>query len=97
MRACLLTQRARSRSVGPLTAATVLRMATLNGARALGLDQETGSIEVGKAADLVLLDVSRSRHQPVRDPVATVVHACCADDVVATVIDGRTRYLRDAR
>jgi 5-methylthioadenosine/S-adenosylhomocysteine deaminase len=57
-----------------LPAARVLEMATLGGARALGLDDEIGSLEPGKMADLAAVDVGAARFQPVHDPAATLIH-----------------------
>jgi 5-methylthioadenosine/S-adenosylhomocysteine deaminase len=94
MRAALHAQRAATGSVGAMTAATALRMATRNGAAILGLGAETGTLEPGKLADFVVLDASRERHQPVRDPVATVVHACAPEDVACVVIGGEVRHRR---
>jgi 5-methylthioadenosine/S-adenosylhomocysteine deaminase len=93
MRAAALMQKAR---LGPRTlpALDVLRMATIEGARALGLDREIGSIEVGKLADLILIDASRLHTTPRPDPVSTIVYAATASDVEAVVIDGRV-VMRD--
>ncbi len=72
-----------------LPALTALRMATTNGARALGLDDQIGSIEVGKRADLQLLDLNRLHTTPRSDPVSTIVYAAEASDVETVIIDGR--------
>jgi 5-methylthioadenosine/S-adenosylhomocysteine deaminase len=74
-----------------LPAATVLRMATLNGARALGLDGLTGSLEVGKQADLVAVDLGGLAAQPVFDPVSHLVHVAERHDVTDVWIDGVPR------
>ncbi|RKN12017.1 hypothetical protein D7319_03705 [Streptomyces radicis] len=66
----------------------VLHLATLGGARALGLGEVTGSLEPGKAADLVLLRHDRLYHRPVTDPFATVVLHCGPGDVDAVLVDG---------
>jgi 5-methylthioadenosine/S-adenosylhomocysteine deaminase len=94
MRTALLVARATRRSVGTMTAATVLRMATLNGAQVLGFGRDAGSLETGKLADFVVIDASGARHQPVRDPVAAVVHTASPEDVAQVVIGGVTRHRR---
>jgi cytosine/adenosine deaminase-related metal-dependent hydrolase len=68
----------------------VLEMATLGGARALGLEAEIGSIEEGKRADLTLVDLRRPASVPSGgDVVAQLVHSGKAEDVTDVVIDGR--------
>src|SRR5690606_35953547 len=69
-------------------AAQVLRMATLNGALAVGLADDIGSIEVGKRADLVAVDLDRPHTQPVYDPVSTLVYAAGRSDVRHVWVDG---------
>ena len=64
-------------------------MATLNGARALGLDQELGSIEAGKAADLVAIDLSHIETQPVFNPVSQLVYAASRHQVSDVWVGGR--------
>jgi 5-methylthioadenosine/S-adenosylhomocysteine deaminase len=95
MRAALWFGRANARDTGPFTAETALRMATVNGARALGLEGKCGVLAPGAAADYVVLDVSEARHGPVRDVVSTIVWSCDARDVAEVVIDGETRFSRD--
>lgn len=68
----------------------VLRMATINGARALGLEKETGSLEVGKRADVVLLRFGRPPVQPASDVSAMIVYGASGRDVDTVLIDGRT-------
>ncbi|HXI88658.1 MAG TPA: 5'-deoxyadenosine deaminase [Blastocatellia bacterium] len=72
-----------------LPALTMLRMATIDGARALGLDKEIGSIEAGKRADLTLLNLQALHTTPHPDPVSTIVYAAEASDVETVIIDGR--------
>jgi 5-methylthioadenosine/S-adenosylhomocysteine deaminase len=67
----------------------VLRMATINGARALGLEKETGSLEVGKRADIVLLKFDRPPVQPASDVPAMIVYGASGRDVDTVLIDGR--------
>jgi 5-methylthioadenosine/S-adenosylhomocysteine deaminase len=72
-----------------LPALTTLRMATTYGAHALGLAEEIGSIEVGKRADLQLLDLNQPHTVPQSDIVSTIVYAAQAADVDTVIIDGR--------
>src|SRR5438477_4951710 len=72
-----------------LPAARVLRMATIDGARALGLDREIGSIEVGKRADIIVVDLDRIHSSPARDVVSTLVYSAGASDVRTAIINGR--------
>jgi 5-methylthioadenosine/S-adenosylhomocysteine deaminase len=73
---------------GALTAKQVLWMATRNGARTLGLDDEIGSIQVGRRADLIVIDRDRPHLQPGPDPYSTIAYAARADDVRLTMVDG---------
>jgi 5-methylthioadenosine/S-adenosylhomocysteine deaminase len=93
MRAAALLQKVLH---GPhsLPALTALRMATVHGAKALGLAGQIGSIEVGKRADLQLLNLNRLHTTPGPDPVSTVVYASEANDVETVVIDGQV-VMRD--
>jgi len=72
-----------------MPAMKVLEMATLRGARALGLEQEIGSIEPGKRADLALLDLSGPHANPFSDVVSQLVYSGQSRDVTHTVIDGQ--------
>jgi len=75
----------------PLTvpAETVLEMATINGARALGLEKEIGSLEVGKKADFVLIDFNRLHTTPSPNPISTLVYAATGGEVDTVVVDGQ--------
>ena len=74
----------------------VLRMATLNGAEALGLSGDLGSIEPGKLADLVAVDLDRAHTRPVYDPVSTLVYAAGRGDVGHVWVGGE-RVVEDGR
>ena len=76
------------RHPGVLTARDALWMATREGARALGLANEIGSIEVGKRADLILIDRGRPHMGPDVDPWSTLVYATRGTDVGMTMVDG---------
>jgi 5-methylthioadenosine/S-adenosylhomocysteine deaminase len=69
-------------------------MATINGARALGLEGEIGSIEAGKWADLVALDLGDAHTQPVYHPVSHLVYAAGRHQVRQVWIQGR-QVIRD--
>jgi len=88
MRTATLIQKA-LHGAETLPALTMLRMATIDGARALGLDKEIGSIEVGKRADLTLLNLGALHTTPHPDTVSTIVYAAEASDVDTVIIDGR--------
>ncbi len=79
-----------------LAAAVALRMATLGGAIALGIDDHTGSIEEGKLADLVAVDLADPSTEPVRDPVAAVVYGASRSQVRSVWVAGE-RAVRDGR
>ena len=79
-----------------LPALAVLKMATRDGARALGLADEIGSIEAGKRADLILLNLDRLHTTPQPDVVSTLVYAAQSSDVQTVWIDGRC-VLREGR
>src|SRR5437667_10983131 len=72
-----------------LPAVRVLRMATIDGARAMGLDQQIGSIEMGKRADVIVVNLDRIHSSPARDVVSTLVYSAQPCDVRTVVIDGR--------
>lgn len=74
-RTAALLAKAVAGSATALDAHRALRMATLNGARALGIDADCGSLQVGKSADLVAFDLSGLTQQPVYDPVSQLIYA----------------------
>ena len=89
MRLAALIQKPR---LGPeaLPAAQALELATLGGARALGLETEIGSVEVGKRADLIVLDLDGPHAQPAEaDLISRIVYSARAADVRHVVVDGR--------
>jgi 5-methylthioadenosine/S-adenosylhomocysteine deaminase len=89
MRTAALLAKAVSQDAAAVSATDALRMATLDGAAALGLASETGSIEVGKWADLACVDLNRVHSQPVYDPVSQLVYTARADQVTDVWIAGR--------
>lgn len=89
MRLALVIARLREGDNLALRAQDVLEMATLNGAKALGLQAEIGSLEAGKKADLVVLDFRKAHLVPLMDPVANLVHSALGSDVEQVYVDGQ--------
>ncbi|HEY8147837.1 MAG TPA: amidohydrolase, partial [Vicinamibacteria bacterium] len=77
-------------------AAAVLEMATLGGARALGMEDRLGSLEVGKRADVVVVSLAAARLHPMYDPVSHLVYVAKGADVRDVVIEGRV-VMRDRK
>src|SRR5688572_6307456 len=82
------TLQAMRRGPGSLSARDALWMATRDGARALGLEADIGSIEVGKKADLILIDAAPAHLAPAPDPFSAIVYAARPTDVSLTMVDG---------
>ena len=89
MRIACHVARMRGGSRLAISAETVLEMATINGARAMGIGADTGSLETGKLADFIVIDTDKPHLTPVWNPVAAVVFAAQGSDVDTVVIDGR--------
>jgi 5-methylthioadenosine/S-adenosylhomocysteine deaminase len=79
-----------------ITAQQVLQMATIGGARAIGLGDEVGSIEIGKKADLVLLDMSDFFASPIHNPISSIVYSALGHEPTLVVIDGKI-VMRDRK
>ncbi len=94
MRTAVLVGKLAADSASAITARDVIRMATINGARALGLGEETGSLLPGKWADLAAIDLDRVNTRPVYDPVSQIVYSAGRDQVTDVWIAGN-RVLRD--
>lgn len=93
MRLGMLIHRAVSRDRF-LGAKTMLELATIGGARALKMEDEIGSLEVGKKADIIAADLSGSRQTPLVDPVTAVVTGVSPADVMFTMVGGNVLYER---
>ena len=89
LRSAALLTKAQVGDAAAVTATDALRMATIDGARALGLSNETGSIETGKWADLTCVNLGSLNSQPVYDPVSQLVYTARADQVTDVWIAGR--------
>jgi 5-methylthioadenosine/S-adenosylhomocysteine deaminase len=75
-------------------ARTALEMATIEGARALGLESQVGSIEPGKRADVITVAITAARQTPMYDPLSHLVYTTRGDDVRTTIVNGRV-LMRD--
>lgn len=91
-RFCSLLHRASRRDASVCSADEMLRLMTIDGARALGMENRVGSLEAGKQADLMAIDLSHAYHTPHYDPTAAIIFSCSARDVILTIVAGRTLY-----
>ncbi|MGD0175290.1 MAG: amidohydrolase [Candidatus Bathyarchaeia archaeon] len=89
MKAASLLQKVRTMDPLTMSAGTVLEMATIKGARAVGLERQIGSIEVGKKADLIVVDMRKPHLTPTFNPISNIVYAGEGSDVDTTIIDGK--------
>ncbi|MEM3515008.1 MAG: amidohydrolase, partial [Candidatus Hadarchaeum sp.] len=82
---------AKARRLDPtvLPAMKALEMATINGAAALGLQAELGSLEVGKKADLIIVDLRKPHLSPMHDIVSHLVYSASGSDVDTVIVDGK--------
>ncbi len=72
-----------------MDAKTVLKMATIWGAKALGLDEHVGSIEVGKRADIIIVNTTKPHLTPMYNPYSHIVYAASGADVSVVIVDGK--------
>jgi 5-methylthioadenosine/S-adenosylhomocysteine deaminase len=89
MRQAALLHKLQTGDPRTIPARTALEMATREGARALGLEKSIGSLEPGKRADLIVVDMSSARQTPLYDPMSHLVYATHGDDVRTTIVNGR--------
>ena len=71
-----------------MPAQEILRLATIEGAKSMGLENEIGSLEIGKKADIVIVDIHKIHTTPLHDPVSTLVYSSNGTDVDTVIIDG---------
>ena len=93
MRLGMLISRATSKSF--LSSEKALEMATLGAARALRMDDEIGSLEIGKRADIIAVSLDGKGQSPTKYPASAVAHSCSGNDVVLTMVDGKVLYEND--
>ena len=89
MRSAALLHKVSSLDASSISAWDVLRMATILGARALGMEEVVGSLEPGKRADIVMLNLMRPHIQPLTDVVKAIVYCARGSDVDTVMVDGR--------
>lgn len=92
MRIGLLLQRSDTRDPHFYRAERYIRMATIEGAKALGIDSAVGSLEAGKLADLIAVDLSHSHQQPIRNPYSSLVHTANQENVLYTMVGGKVLF-----
>jgi 5-methylthioadenosine/S-adenosylhomocysteine deaminase len=92
IRLATFLQKVKNLNEKALPAQQVLRMATIDGARAINLDNEIGSIEEGKKADLIQVDISDINAIPLYDPVSHLVYSASGKDVSTVMVDGKILY-----
>jgi 5-methylthioadenosine/S-adenosylhomocysteine deaminase len=92
MRLGVLVQRATFGRERFMTARQFVKMATLDSARVLGLEHRLGSLEPGKQADIIAVDLAKSHQIPTHYPYSTLVHTTNQEDVLATMVAGRFLY-----
>jgi 5-methylthioadenosine/S-adenosylhomocysteine deaminase len=96
MRQAALLHKLHSNNPTAIPASVALQMATIEGARALGMDAEIGSLEPGKRADVIIVNMRSARQTPLYDPLSHIVYASRGDDVRTTIVNGRI-LMRDRR
>ena len=110
MRAASFLQKVATSDPTAVSAKAAVQMATIGGARALGMDKQIGSLEPGKRADLIIVSMSAARQTPMYDPLSHLVYVTRGDDVQTMIVNGkvlmrdrkvltldRTAVLRDAK
>jgi 5-methylthioadenosine/S-adenosylhomocysteine deaminase len=92
MRIGLLLQRALGNRSDFFTSTQMVRLATLGAAEALRVEDSVGSLDVGKLADIIALDLSNSNQAPTHDPNSAVVHTVTQDNILMTMVGGKILY-----
>jgi 5-methylthioadenosine/S-adenosylhomocysteine deaminase len=92
MRTAIFLHRAMSRDASVLEASQCVHMATIGGARALGMDDKVGTLEAGKEADIIVVDMEFSHFTPINDPYSALVYGANQEDVLLKMVAGRTIF-----
>ena len=91
MRTASLIAKTTANNASALPAWQTLEMATINGAKALNKQSSLGSLEVGKAADIIAIDLNNIATQPIYDPISTIVYSATRDQVSDVWVAGKAR------
>jgi 5-methylthioadenosine/S-adenosylhomocysteine deaminase len=96
MRAASFLQKVATSDPTAVGARAAVRMATMGGARALGMDKQIGSLEPGKRADIIIVSMNAARQTPMYDPLSHLVYVTNGDDVQTTIVNGKV-LMRDRK
>jgi 5-methylthioadenosine/S-adenosylhomocysteine deaminase len=96
MRAASFLQKVATSDPTAVSARAAVQMATIGGARALGMDKQIGSLEPGKRADMIIVSMSAARQTPMYDPFSHLVYVTRGDDVQTTIVNGNV-LMRDRK
>jgi 5-methylthioadenosine/S-adenosylhomocysteine deaminase len=96
MRAASFLQKVATSDPTAVSARAAIQMATIGGARALGMDKQIGSLEPGKRADVIIVSMSAARQTPMYDPLSHLVYVTRGDDVQTTIVNGKV-LMRDRK
>lgn len=96
MRAASFLQKVATSDPTAISARAAVQMATIGGARALGMDKQIGSLEPGKRADVIIVSMSAARQTPMYDPLSHLVYVTRGDDVQTTIVNGKV-LMRDRK
>jgi 5-methylthioadenosine/S-adenosylhomocysteine deaminase len=89
MRMASLLHKLQTNDPRAVSAQTAIDMATIGGARALGMEKQIGSLEPGKRADVIVVGMNAARQTPMYDPVSHLVYVTRGDDVQTTIVNGK--------
>src|SRR4029453_5648827 len=96
MRAASFLQKVATADPTAVSARAAVQMATVGGARALGMDKQIGSLEPGKRADVIIVSMSAARQTPMYDPLSHLLYVTRGDDVQTTIVNGKV-LMRDRK
>jgi 5-methylthioadenosine/S-adenosylhomocysteine deaminase len=89
MEACAMLHKVSNLEPTLISAKEVVKMATINGAKVLGLDKKVGSLEVGKKADIITIDLNKPHLLPIHNPYSHLVYCVNSGDVNDVIVDGK--------